>query len=144
VDLQQAVSDYVPHAPVLACEVLSDLTRYLCALGRAEEARREVEAFTERYPRGSFRDYEFFDHRYNRSICVAVTKREQANPAAHRAITSTRCGAKHLTRRNTISARLLPGCSDAITHKCSRAAGCSSRACDVLSRVRSPLRDTGP
>jgi hypothetical protein len=78
VDLQKARSDYVPQAPVLACEVLSDLTRYLCALGRAERARREVEAFTERYPHGSFRDYEFHDDRYGRSVRVAVTKREQA------------------------------------------------------------------
>jgi len=78
VDLREVRSDYVPQAPVLACEALSDLTRYLCALGRAEEARREVEAFTVRYPRGSFRDYEFFDRRYNRSVKVAVTKREQA------------------------------------------------------------------
>jgi hypothetical protein len=78
VDLQKARSDYVPQAPVLACEVLSDLTRYLCALGRAEQARREVEAFTERYPHGSFRDYEFYDDRYGRSVRVAVTKREQA------------------------------------------------------------------
>jgi hypothetical protein len=78
VDLQKLRGDYVPHAPVLACECLSDLTRYLCTLGRAAEARREVEAFTERYPHGSFRDYEFFDHRYNRSVRVAVTKREQA------------------------------------------------------------------
>jgi len=78
VDLHAAQNDYVPQAPVLACEVLSELTRYLCALGRAEEARHEVEAFTERYPRGSFRDYEVFDHRYDRTISVAVTKREQA------------------------------------------------------------------
>ena len=78
VDLRQAQSDYVPHAPVLACECLSDLTRYLCTLGRPEEARREVEAFTERYPRGSFRDYEFYDHRYARNVRTAVTKREQA------------------------------------------------------------------
>ncbi len=78
VDLQMAQSDYVPHAPVLACETLSDLTRYLCTLGRAEEARREVEALTARYPRGSFRDYEFHDHRFGRRIKVSVTKREQA------------------------------------------------------------------
>jgi hypothetical protein len=78
VDLQQARSDYVPHAPVLACECLSDLTRYLCALGRAQDARREVKAFTERYPHRSFVEYEFYDHRYGRTIKVAVTKREQA------------------------------------------------------------------
>ncbi len=78
VDLHKTRSDYVPQAPVLACEVLSDLTRYLCLLGRAEEARREVEAFTDRYPRGSFRDYEFFDHRYGRNLTTAVTKRELA------------------------------------------------------------------
>ena len=78
VDLRRAQRDYVPQAPVLACECLSDLTRYLCALGRAEEARREVDAFTERYPRGSFRDYEFYDHRYARNVQIAVTKREQA------------------------------------------------------------------
>ena len=68
----------MPHAPVLACEVLSDLTRYLCEAGRASEAKREIEAFNERYPRGSFRSYEFFDHRYGRTVSVAVTKREQA------------------------------------------------------------------
>jgi len=78
VDLREAQSDYLPHAPVLACECLSDLTRYLCALGRPEEARREVDAFTERYPRGSFRDYGFYDHRYARNVRVAITKREQA------------------------------------------------------------------
>lgn len=77
VDLHEQ-SDYVSQAPVPACEVLSDLTQYLCALGRPEEARREVDAFTERYPRGSFRDYEFYDHRYARNIRVAVTQREQA------------------------------------------------------------------
>lgn len=78
VDLREAQSDYVPHAPVLACECLSDLTRYLCALGRPVEARREVDAFTERYPRGSFRDYEVYDHRYARNVRTAITKREHA------------------------------------------------------------------
>jgi len=78
VDLQQARSDYVSQAPVLACECLSDLTRYLCALGRAQDARHEVEAFTQRYPHGSFVDYEFYDDRYGRTIKVTVTKREHA------------------------------------------------------------------
>jgi hypothetical protein len=78
IDLHRVESDYIAHAPVLACEILSDLTRCLCDVGRPEEARIEVEAFTERYPRGSFRSYEFFDDRYARHISVAVTKREQA------------------------------------------------------------------
>jgi len=78
VDLQRAQRDYVPHAPVLACEAFSDLTRYLCALGRAEEALREVEVFTLRYPHGSFREYEVLDHRYGRSIRSSLTNREQA------------------------------------------------------------------
>jgi hypothetical protein len=77
VDLHK-LSEYVPHAPVLACEALSDLTRYLCTLGLAEDARREVEVFTERYPRGSFRDCESYDDRYARSFRTVVTKREQA------------------------------------------------------------------
>ena len=78
VDLREAQSDYVPHAPVLARECLGDLTRYLCALGHPEEARRDVDVFTERYLRGSFRDYEVYDHRYERNIRTATTKREQA------------------------------------------------------------------
>lgn len=78
VDLRMAKTDYVPHAPPLACECLSDLTRYLCVVGRPQEARREVEAFTARYPHGSFCDHEFHDHRYDRLIKVAVTKREHA------------------------------------------------------------------
>ena len=68
----------MPSAPVPACECLSDLTRYLCVLGRSEEARREVDAFAEQYPQGSFLDYEFYDHRYARNVRIAVTKREQA------------------------------------------------------------------
>ena len=84
VDLQRAQNDYVPQAPVLACECLSDLTRCLCALGRPEEARSEVDAFTERYPRGSFRDYEFYDHRYARNVRVTITKREKATCVASR------------------------------------------------------------
>ena len=63
VDLHQ-LSDDVPHAPVLACEALSDLTRRPVRSGRPEDARRAVEVFTERYPRGSFRDYESYDDRY--------------------------------------------------------------------------------
>jgi hypothetical protein len=45
VDLHKQ-GDYVPQAPVLACEALTDLTRYLCLLGRAEDAQRELEVFT--------------------------------------------------------------------------------------------------
>lgn len=78
VDLRQAERDYVPHAPVAACELLSDLTKYLCAAGRAEEALREVNTFTERYPRGTFCDYEVYDQRYGRTIKTSITKREQA------------------------------------------------------------------
>jgi hypothetical protein len=78
VDLQRARNDYIPQAPVLACEMLSDLTRYLCVCGRAEEAQREVDAFTVRYPHGSFREYEMFDDRYGKTLRVSVTKREQA------------------------------------------------------------------
>jgi hypothetical protein len=79
VDLRRAEElPYLAPAPVPACEVLSDLTQYLCESGRAGEARQEVETFTQRYPHGSFRDYEFYDHRYGKTIRVAVTKREQA------------------------------------------------------------------
>ena len=78
VDLKKLEGDSSPQAPVAACEVLSDLTKYLCEAGKAEQASREIEAFTKRYPRGSFCDYEFFDHRYGRIIKVAVTQREQA------------------------------------------------------------------
>jgi hypothetical protein len=77
-DLKKLESDNIPHAPVAACEVFSDLTKYLCEAGKAEEASREIEEFTKRYPRGSFCDYEFYDHRYSRIIRVAVTQREQA------------------------------------------------------------------
>lgn len=79
VDLRRAEEQqYLATAPVPACEVLSDLTRYLCESGRAEEARREVDTFAQRYPHGAFCDYEFYDHRYGKAIRVAVTKREQA------------------------------------------------------------------
>jgi hypothetical protein len=79
VDLRRAhEAPYFAPPPFPACEVLSDLTRFLCESDRAEEASREVEAFTQRYPHGSFRDYEFFDHRYGKTIKVAVTQREQA------------------------------------------------------------------
>jgi hypothetical protein len=79
VDLRRAEQlPYLASAPVPACEALSDLTQYLCESGRAEEARHEIETFTQRYPHGSFRDYEFYDHRYGTTIRVAVTKREQA------------------------------------------------------------------
>ena len=78
VDLKKLQDDKTAHAPVAACEVLSDLTKYLCEAGQAEEPSREIEAFTKRYPRGSFCEYEFYDHRYGRIIRVAVTKREEA------------------------------------------------------------------
>lgn len=77
-DLRQLQDAYVPFAPVLACEMMSDLTRYLCKLGRPEEARREVDVFTERYPHGSFREYDSFDHRYGKTIRSSLTQREQA------------------------------------------------------------------
>lgn len=74
VDPRQAERDYVPHAPGAACEILSDLTKYLCAADRAEEALREVNTFTERYPRGSFCDYEVYDHRYGRTIKTSINE----------------------------------------------------------------------
>ena len=40
--------------------------------------RTAVDAFTERYPHGSFREYEAFDHRYGKAIRCSPTEREQA------------------------------------------------------------------
>ncbi len=77
-DLRKLQDEYVPFAPVLACEMISDLTRYLCKLGRPEEAQRDVSLFTERYPHGSFREYESFDQRYGKTIRSTLTGREQA------------------------------------------------------------------
>ncbi len=78
VDLHMARHVDAPCPPVPACDILSDLTTYLCRLGRAEEARREVDAFAERYPHGSFHEYEAFDRRSGRSTTIPVAKREQA------------------------------------------------------------------
>lgn len=54
VELHSYEREYVPRAPVVACEALSDLTIYLCRAGRALEAEEEIVRFIERYPHGSF------------------------------------------------------------------------------------------
>lgn len=78
VDLHRARNEQTPYPPVPACDILGDLTRYLCRLGRADEAQREVDAFTERYPHGSFREYESGEERSGRTRTIPVTQREQA------------------------------------------------------------------